>query len=380
MRLLDRYLLRELLIPLSYCLSGFLIFWISFDLFSELADFQKEKMSFLEVAHFYVITAPELLVVVMPIALLLALLYSLTNHARHNELTAIRAAGVSMVRICLPYLGVGLLFSGFLFALNEFWVPKSYDAAKELRSRRLAEAGESGRWEHNLNFRNARDGRIWNIQAFNLDTFEMRAPQITWSGDAGMRRSLIATNAIWTNGSWTFQDAQEFNYPSVEEEASAVQDGSHSEEATRTPVLTIPELSETPEHIKSEVKVKSLQDLKAARKIQLSIAEILSYLRLHPDLNPRFNAMLHTRLHERIATPWTCLVVVLIAIPFGAPSGRRNVFAGVAMSIFICFAFFVLTRFCLALGAGGHLPPWLAAWLPNIVFAATGLALIRRMR
>ena len=62
-------------------------------------------------------------------------------------------------------------------------------------------------------------------------------------------------------------------------------------------------------------------------------------------------------------------MVVLIAIPFGAASGRRNLFFGVAGSIFICFGFFVVQQFSLAMGSGGYWPPWLAAWLPNMVFA-----------
>jgi lipopolysaccharide export system permease protein len=90
--------------------------------------------------------------------------------------------------------------------------------------------------------------------------------------------------------------------------------------------------------------------------------------------------MLATQLHGRIASAWTCLVVVLIAIPFGAPSGRRNVFVGVAASIFICFAYIILMRVGLTLGTAGHLPAWLAAWLPNVVFGTTGIVLTSRVR
>jgi lipopolysaccharide export LptBFGC system permease protein LptF len=73
---------------------------------------------------------------------------------------------------------------------------------------------------------------------------------------------------------------------------------------------------------------------------------------------------------------------VLIAIPFGAASGRRNLFFGVAGSIFICFSYFVIQSVCLALGSApnGHLPAWLAAWLPNIFFGVTGLVLTARVR
>ena len=73
-------------------------------------------------------------------------------------------------------------------------------------------------------------------------------------------------------------------------------------------------------------------------------------------------------------------MVVLIAVPFGSLPGRRNVFVGVASSIFICFAFLIMKDLTLALGSGGFVPPWLAAWSPNAIFATTGIVLMWRVR
>jgi lipopolysaccharide export system permease protein len=87
-----------------------------------------------------------------------------------------------------------------------------------------------------------------------------------------------------------------------------------------------------------------------------------------------------TKFEGRLATPWTCLVVVLIAIPFGVAPGRRNLFVGVAGSVFICFTFFALQQVGLALGMGGYLPAWLAAWLPNLFFATLGIFSMARVR
>src|SRR5215216_3666557 len=116
MRLLDRFLLRELIIPLAYCLGLFLLFWISFQLIGEdLARFQRAHLWASDVVEYYWVSLPEILVMVLPIALLLALLYTLTNHARHHEITAMRAAGLSLWRLSLPYLGVGLIATVTLF-------------------------------------------------------------------------------------------------------------------------------------------------------------------------------------------------------------------------------------------------------------------------
>jgi lipopolysaccharide export system permease protein len=72
--------------------------------------------------------------------------------------------------------------------------------------------------------------------------------------------------------------------------------------------------------------------------------------------------------------------VVLIAVPFAAGSGRRNVFVGVAASIFIFFAYYILQQVGFAYGEAGRLPAWVAAWLPNLVFGLTGLWLMTRVR
>src|SRR5438552_18704524 len=137
MRLLDRYLLRELLATLGYCLGGFLVFWVFADLFANFGEFQRKKLLVHDVFEYYLVITPEFLVLIFPIALLLALLYTLTNHARHHEITAIRAAGISLWRLCLPYLLVGFGLSLLLFAVNELWAPRSAEQAERILNRRV---------------------------------------------------------------------------------------------------------------------------------------------------------------------------------------------------------------------------------------------------
>jgi lipopolysaccharide export system permease protein len=376
MRLLDRYLLRELLVPLAYCLVGFLIFWIAFDLFAELHELQEHKLRALDVVQYYLIKTPEFLIVVLPIALLLALLYTLTNHARHHEITAIRAAGVSLWRLCLPYFGIGLLASVAVFALNEFFAPDATEAAERVLNRRVQRKSTvSDRDEvRNLGFTNTRDGRAWQIGSYNIRTGEMRDPKVLWPLPDGSYRWLHAERAVRSNGVWTFFNAREF----TEEPAT----NSYPVPSLQTNVLAMPEFTETPEEIKSEIKIgKRLTLLKSVRRgADIPLLEIVDYLRLHPRVPRDDRFWLYTKLHGRLAAPWTCLVVVLIAIPFGAASGRRNIFVGVASSILICFAYFILLQLGMALGMGGRLPAWLAAWLPNLSFGSIGLFLMARVR
>lgn len=376
MRLLDRYLLRELLIPLGFCLGGFLIIWIASDLFRNMGNFQEHRLHGLDVAEYYLVVLPQFLVLVLPLALLLALLYALTQHARHHEISAIRAAGVSLWRLALPYFAVGVAGSAGFFVLNEFYVPDTDELAERVLQRYEVRKvkPEDQDLVRNLGFRNARDGRVWQIGAFNVKTSAMTEPQVDYARPDGSRRWLFAARAVRTNDVWVFFNVQEFD---VDPRANT---GPVPGLVTNT--LAKPEFTETPEQIRSTIAINNrLQStFRSARDADIPLFQILDYLRLNPNLIRTDQSWLYTKLHGRLAAPWTCVVVVLIAIPFGAGSGRRNVFFGVAGSVFITFAYFILLQVGLALGASGQLPPWLAAWLPNLVFAATGAWLTARVR
>jgi LPS export ABC transporter permease LptG len=367
MRLLDRYLLRELLVPLGYCLTGFLLLWVSSDLINGLRDLQDKKMLVADIALYYAVRTPEFLALVLPIGLLLALLYALTQHSRHNEITAIRAAGVSLWRLCLPYFAVGLLASFALLVINEMWAPRSVEVAEQILNRRVAGSNASAPIGE-LRIDNSRDGRVWIARRYNRRTGEMFTVSVRTILSDGGYLLLEADHAVFTNGAWTFYQALERQQTNLL--LMPVQ--------PRAEVLTKPEFTETPEAMNSEIALSTGNALKKAKRADLPIAAIRNYLRFHP--HPEHAAALYTKLHGRLAAPWTCLVVVLIAIPFGAGSGRRNVFVGVASSILICFSYFVLQQVCLALGAGGHLQPWLAGWFPNLAFGLTGIVLSTRVR
>ncbi len=499
MRLLDRYLLRELLVPLGFCLGGFLVFWLAFDLFGELDGFQRAQMHFADVAEYYWFGLPALCGTVLPMGFLLALLYALTNHARHNELIAMRGAGISVWRICLPYLVLGLAFSLGLYGLNEHLAPDARERQENIRQRRvLTNAFETLVWRERIDLENTAEHRLWSIGAFHLVTSELRGPRVRMPLDLSARRALFARSALWTNGAWKATNVSErlwrstddarpaartnrpfADFPQVPDSPDGIlkwegrdlsvptallasnpgapaavliqtnvlwrtnlvvppDDGRRWRIGSLDPIrgelhdlrvevpleaggsrliigesgrweddhwvfqqvteylfrgfkddepmrvthaeLALPELTETPEMIRADIRVHSQRRGKALHGAELTLREIRDYERLHRRISPELTASLDTQLHARLAAPWTCLVVVLIAIPFSVPSGRRNVFYGVAGSIGIAFAYLVLQRFGFALGQSGQVPGWVAAWLPNAVFALTGIILISRVR
>jgi lipopolysaccharide export LptBFGC system permease protein LptF len=145
--------------------------------------------------------------------------------------------------------------------------------------------------------------------------------------------------------------------------------------------LEMPEFSETPREIQSDIKVNAFRGINSkTHRADIPLAEIVTYLRLHPHPDRKIRNWLYTKLHGRFAAPFACLVVVIVAIPFSAKSGRRNIFVGVAASIFIFFAYFVLQQIGLTFGETGWMPSWLGAWFPNLFFGIGGLFLTARVR
>jgi lipopolysaccharide export system permease protein len=371
MRLFDRYLLRELLTPLAYCLGGFALFWVSFSLFGRLDDLQAAKLHLLDVIELCLAWTPECLVTVLPIALLLALLYTLTHHSRHNEITALRAAGIGLWRLCLPYFLVGLAASGALFALNEIVVPRSASWADHILTRYVAKRGDSPNQFHG--FTNVQAKRIWIFNTYYPQTAEMSGPiVVNWTLSDGSIRKLYADRAVYSNPGWTFFEVKAFVQTNETGPVTPLF-------KTNVNVLEMPTFDETPPEIENEIRMSQYRSLHS-RNLNVPLTVLWEYLRRHPNLPTAEAADWWTKFQGRLAAPWTCLVVVLIAIPFGVAPGRRNLFVGVAGSVFICFTFFVLQQVGLALGMGGWLPAWLAAWLPNLFFTAIGIFFMARVR
>jgi lipopolysaccharide export LptBFGC system permease protein LptF len=493
MRLIDRYLLRELLVPLGYCLGGFLIFYVAFDLIASLNRYQEHQLSVRDVVELYAVKTPEILSSILPVALLLALLYALTNHSRHNELTALRAAGISLWRICASYFALGLALSGVVLMLNEYWVPDSVDKQDAIMEHRTTPGAYGSLGNHaNLMFSNAREHRKWVIGLYDFNTDTIQSTHVYWR-ENGVSWHIVAPHGEYYNGMWTFYGQMAFitndvvdlksltqkllhpdnnitiylgsqlsketqdllaKYPAQQPLllAHLVDDFNHivrqstlydtrrfaavkiSPEAANliaqkpqdsqmaalncilladvfpaelsrnsicsvivyrgdthngfelvpflnTNMLTMPEFTENPREFANEARFSDrFRNKMGTEDIEAPILDIMDYLKAHPDLNPEYRRSLETQMHSRIASPWTCLVVVMIAIPFGAVSGRRNIFAGVAGSIVICFVYFIMLKLSLALGTGGYVPGWVAAWLPNVCFGLLGAVLLQKVQ
>ncbi len=362
MKLIDKYLLRQFLVPLFYCLLSFSMVFVIIDLFEHLSDFIEAKTSVFQVVRYYVFILPSLCVFIAPISLLLGTLYCLWQLTKHNELTAMRTSGISFLRLATPLLFVGLCFSVMTSILQESVAPWSTYWASQFIVRQKRGNDLTMRYAMDLPFKNERDNRVWVIRKFDLDMYTMKGIKVIQQRpDGSDLETIMAEDGKYYDGCWWF-----FNITVQKHDIDNKPVGPVRSELIRE----MTGWTETPRNFINEVK----------DTLFLSSKELLAFLKTHKNLSAKTHARIAVDMHSRLAMPWTCLIVTLFGVPYGVHTGRKGAFMGVIAALLTFFSFYLLMTFCQWLGKNQVVQPWLSAWMANIIFLLVGLRLMERAR
>ncbi len=355
MRLLDRYVVRNFLQVYLYCIAGFISIWLIFDISDNISSFIEEHIGLRLVAQYYATQVPQIFIILLPVSLLLALLFTLGRMSRANEIVSMLTAGISLPRVLLPLIGIGLLTVGVSMALNYSLAPHAELARKALLSQARGRPDTSIEGQI---FRNRTDLRTWFIQNFRLGSKAFNNVQVLQQdADDNIVANYIATRAFYRSETktWDLENAKVVHYDPA---------GNIVDEQIY-PSLKVEHWSETPFRLGSA----------NVRAEFLSLPELREYLRFNSDFPATLLAPFRTHFQYRLALPWTCLVVVCIAAPLGIGYSRRGVLSSVAAAVVLVFSMNFLVQLFLALGEGDRVSPWIAAWTPNLLFTAIGLYL-----
>jgi lipopolysaccharide export system permease protein len=361
MKLIDKYLLKTFLVPLFYCLAAFILVYVIFDLFDNLSDFIDGKTPMLQVARYYLVLLPSVLVFIVPISLLLAVLYSLSGLTKNNELTAMKSCGISLTRLMVPFISIGMLASVGVAVINETIGPNAAYWCKKFVSEQTKDDPDAVHLAE-LAFHKESGNRFWYINKFDTRNYNMKKIEvIQMREDNTEDYKLLAGEGRWLDGYWLFMDIVMQNY-----------DREGNPRGPPKFILTkeMIELNEKPVDFLSEVKPPEF----------MSSRELLRYLRVNKNLSEDTVNRKTMDLHFRLAQPWTCLIVTLLGIPFGNQTGRKGALIGFVLSLLLFFGYYALINLGLYVGKEGYIPAWLAAWFPNIAFFVTGCVLVYRMR
>ncbi len=361
MRLLDRYVLQNFIVPFLYSTCGFLAIWLVFDLSDNGHEFIDAHVRLSTLAYFYLTQFPQILVICLPVGLLLALLYSLSRMSRSNEIISMLTAGQSMTRVIFPLFIAGIVVTCASLALNYRMAPHSDQMRKILLDEIARGRQRSDEIPQQL-FRNRQDYRTWYVEAIEEKENTLRGVDITQQDAAGnILTKWYADRAVFTpaDKSWTFTRGMRVDF---DKQGNIIhRDLSWIRRSTK-----ITGWSETIWRITSTNE--DPQDL--------SVPELREYLTNNADFSEARLAPFRTHAQYRWSVPLQCLVVIFIAAPLGIVYSRRGVLAGVASCVFIFAAMDFSDKFFLALGKGDRIPAFAAAWTSDIVFALIGCFLL----
>jgi LPS export ABC transporter permease LptF/LPS export ABC transporter permease LptG len=360
--LLDDYVLRDFFLYLGMIISTFLVLLLVFTLFELLGDILRNQTPPTVVAEYLLNVSPYLLYSVAPLIMLLAVLITFGLMNRSNEITAMKATGTSVYRIVTPVLVAAAVLAAGLFFADQFYLPHTNKRQEALHNQIKGKPPQTylrpdRRWifgQHNdiyyYQFFDADRNQFANLTIFQIDpasfaiTERIHAERAHWADsmsrwiyEQGWKRSLRGS-AIAPDGYRTFD------------------------------VSTFPELSETPSYFKKEVKQYS----------EMNYEELRRYIR---DLQQSgFDVVrLRVQLHRKLSYPLITLIMAVLAVPFSLSTAKKGAVTGVAVAVGIAVVYTVVSRLFEAMGDISQLPPALAAWSPDLIFALVGAYLILKI-
>ncbi|MBV9670565.1 MAG: LptF/LptG family permease, partial [Acidobacteriales bacterium] len=371
-QILDDYLLRSFVSFLTMILASFLLLMLVFTFFELLGDIFKNKVAFVVVAAYLVNVIPYLLYQLLPLCVLLAILVTLTILQRSNELTAMKATGISIYRAIIPMLVVAAVLAAALFAFDQLYLPAANRRQEALRNQIKGKPAQTVfRADHRWIFGQSEASGTYKIyyydffdpdrnQFANLNVFEVN------HRDFHITARIHATRAHFEEAlqspTWVLEDGWARRFSDSSQGAAAIAD-------YRTfRVTSFDELDESPSYFKKEVK----------QSMEMDFGELRHYI---ADLQQSgFEVVrLRVQLYRKLAYPAITFVMALLAVPFALSSGRKAALTGVAAGVGIAVVYTLVSGLFEAMGNVNYLPPLLAAWFPDLIFAAIGGYLILKV-
>jgi LPS export ABC transporter permease LptG/LPS export ABC transporter permease LptF len=365
--ILDDYVLRSFVGFLGLILASFLVLVLIFTFFELLSDIMRNRIPLVTVGEYLLNKMPDLLYTITPLAVLLAVLVTFGLMQKSNEITAMKATGISIYRTTVPVLVICAFLAGGLFLLEESYLPYANTRVETLRNFIKGKPAQTyqrpgHKWIFGQNnviyyyeFYDPDRDQFGNISSFEFDPHTF---QIT--------KRIYAARAHWEESlqKWVFERGWERSF---QRRVSGDHSGSDKpfEQISRFDVSTFPELSEQPSYFKKEIKQSS----------EMNYEELRAYIR---DLQQSgFDVVrLRVQLQKKLAFPLITLVMAVLAIPFSLSAGKRGALTGVAAALLIGVVYWIISGLFEAMGNVNQLPAILAAWSPDIIFGMVGAYLV----
>ncbi|MBN1517971.1 LptF/LptG family permease [Candidatus Sumerlaeota bacterium] len=370
MKIIDRYLLRNFWMTFLIILLATYCILLITEIFSNVGEMMANNTTLGTAATYFWYAMPYKLLKVAPIAVMLAVLFSLGMLARNQELLAFLASGVSAYRIAAPLLVSGLAISMVMIGLNESVVHEFQQRAKRLD--RIWIAGKKAGGQFSDVARKGEGARFFVVSEYDSTQDEMTTATIITLNPETFRfqRALFMPRAKWEGRDQETGRDRWMAYKPTERIFDAQGD-----------LIAFHELAsdDGSPYYELELEPGFNELLRADRKPdEMNAINLLRYIRNKERINEPVNHY-WTDFWMRIFFPFACLVMIINGIPYAmrAQSGR-TMLAGFGLGILCVMLYYVATAVMLAMAEEGLIWSWTASGLPLLLFTAAGLHQIKR--
>jgi LPS export ABC transporter permease LptG len=360
--LLDRYITKRLLPPLLLVVFSTALLYVVADLSNNVEDMARNDIPAGVILAYYVNLVPQVFLDVTPFALMISVLILLTLLERQQEMTALKAAGISLFRLTIPVLLVAAASAGSLWILGEVVVPNANREAQRLLDRIKGRETTRTYRASDRQWLLSRDSEsIYNFLRYDDPSNTLiRFTMFRIDEDMELKFYLFSRRVRFYDGVWV-ADSGWFR--------QIFPDGTDEFRRITSPMKL--EIPEGPEYFGQEYR----------RPSEMSVGELASYIRELVESGYRPNKLI-VRWHQKFTYPLSAFVMVLLALPFGLNRGGRRftTMQGVAVALTLGIAYFMSTALFGRLGEVDVLPPIIGAWTPvllAILFAVNRMTTLR---
>lgn len=362
MRKLDWYILRKFLVTFVFCMLLFTVIAVAVDSSEKMDDFVKANLSFGQaINQYYIGFVPYIWSLLFPLFVFIAVIFFTSKMATRSEIIAILASGTSYNRFLRPYLVGGILLATLLWAGSRYWIPK----ANAVRSNFQAKYIDKNDPSKNLSFGGCYScfylridsNTFVGIRDFDTASKTARGFFMEKVKDNKVIYNLRAETMRWDTATkkWELSNAAERFIDSL------------GERFTRFPQYQLA-ISLNPMELRKDFYLKD----------KLTTPELLAFIRREEMRGTEGLNTLKVERYRRTATAATVLLLTLIGVVIASRKTRGGSGMHLAMGIIIAATFIISDRFSTVFAVKGNLPPLLAAWIPNLVFAVVAFWLYRR--
>jgi len=361
LRRCDRYLLRRMLGPFFLALAGLALF-ILLNLILRLSELMVDRgIGVAQLLKLLIFWMPELIAWAIPMSALFAVFLGLGGMDHDREIMALESIGVSLRRILLPLLIASIGLSFLTFAVYNWAMPASKNAAQRTY-REILFTQSVPRISANTFFTGAND-QYFYVRQYDADDGSVRDVLIyDVSGQlfpqAESKITMVtASSGTWTGDNWDLSTGKMYGF---DREGQLVYSGIFEE-------LSIP-VAQTADQIWSQSKSSS----------EMGIRELIARIGRARTSGLPINESI-VELHQRFALPMSALLFVLVGGAVSLMFGSRNRSTGIIIGLLIIGLYQGTYFWMQALGRRGAMNPVLAAWIPNLLFGLIGLLLFLRV-